>query len=52
MSEPAVDNRMPKGIPYIVTNEFAERFCFYGINSILTVYFANNLQFTETNAAS
>ncbi len=52
MSEPAVDNRMPKGIPYIVTNEFAERFCFYGINSILTVYLANNLQFTEANAAS
>ena len=28
---------MPAGIPYIVTNEFAERFCYYGINAILSV---------------
>jgi proton-dependent oligopeptide transporter, POT family len=31
------DDRMPAGISYIVANEFAERFCYYGINAILTV---------------
>ncbi len=29
---------MPKGIPYIVANECAERFSFYGMRSILTIY--------------
>ena len=32
------DDRMPRGIPFIIANEFAERFCYYGINAILTVY--------------
>jgi POT family proton-dependent oligopeptide transporter len=52
MSEPAVDNRMPKGIPFIVTNEFAERFCFYGINSILTLYLVQHMHFGDAKAAS
>jgi POT family proton-dependent oligopeptide transporter len=46
------DDKMPPGIPFIVSNEFAERFCFYGINSILTVYLVNNLHFTDARAAS
>ena len=46
------DNVMPKGIWYIISNEFAERFCFYGINSILTVYLVQSLHFTNGNAAS
>lgn len=46
------DNKMPTGIWYIVSNEFAERFCFYGINSILTVFMVSNLQFTDAKAAS
>lgn len=48
----AVDNKMPAGIPYIVTNEFAERFCFYGINSILTVYMVQFLHFTDADGAT
>ena len=48
----AKDNKMPSGIWFIVSNEFAERFCFYGINSILTVYLVQSLHFTDGNAAS
>ena len=48
----ARDNKMPPGIPFIISNEFAERFCFYGINSILTVYLVSTLHFTDAKAAS
>ncbi|MFC1762629.1 POT family MFS transporter [Planctomycetota bacterium] len=30
--------KMPKGIPYILTNEAAERFSFYGMRCILTIF--------------
>jgi POT family proton-dependent oligopeptide transporter len=46
----ARDNAMPKGIPFIVANEFAERFCYYGINAILTVYLVQSLHFGEAGA--
>lgn len=42
--------RMPAGIPFIVANEFAERFCYYGINSILAVYMTQHLHFGEAQA--
>ena len=32
--------RWPPGIPYIIGNEGAERFAFYGIRSFLTPYLA------------
>lgn len=48
----ARDDRMPPGVPYIVTNEFAERFCFYGINSILTIFLVQFLHFTDAKGAS
>src|SRR4051812_12121185 len=51
IAEP-LDNRMPAGIPFIVSNEFAERFCFYGINSILTTYMVSQMHFTDAKAAS
>jgi POT family proton-dependent oligopeptide transporter len=35
---PAASTEMPKGIPYIVTNEAAERFSFYGMKGILVVF--------------
>jgi POT family proton-dependent oligopeptide transporter len=44
--------RMPRGIPFIVANEFAERFCFYGINAILTVYLVQSLRFGEADATA
>lgn len=34
----AARDRMPRSVAYIVGNEAAERFSFYGIRSILTVY--------------
>lgn len=42
--------RMPPGIPYIVANEFAERFCYYGINAILAIYMVQHLQFGDAKA--
>jgi POT family proton-dependent oligopeptide transporter len=35
---PSAADRMPPGIPYIVGNEGAERFSFYGMRAILKVY--------------
>src|SRR5246127_3633318 len=51
-SVPERDNRMPNGIPFIVANEFAERFCFYGINAILTVYMTQSLRLGDAEATS
>lgn len=35
--------RMPNGIPYIIGNEFAERFSFYGMKAILVVFMTEYL---------
>ena len=35
---PADTDRMPPGIPYIIGNEAAERFSYYGMRTILTVF--------------
>ena len=32
---------MPPGVPYIIGNEAAERFSYYGMKSILTVFMAH-----------
>ena len=37
-SPPAPDHRFPPGIPFIVGNEGAERFSYYGMRQILYVY--------------
>ncbi|MEC9465304.1 MAG: POT family MFS transporter, partial [Myxococcota bacterium] len=37
-SAPVSSTEMPKGIPYIVTNEAAERFSFYGMKAILVIF--------------
>jgi POT family proton-dependent oligopeptide transporter len=36
-------DRMPAGIPYIIGNELAERFSFYGMKGILTIYMTKHL---------
>jgi POT family proton-dependent oligopeptide transporter len=51
MNTPASD-RMPSGIPFIIANEFAERFCFYGINAILAVYLVQSMHFGEAQATT
>ena len=42
---------MPPGIPFIVANEAAERFSFYGMNAILTAFMAHNLLDANGHAA-
>ncbi len=46
------DDRMPRSIPFIVANEFAERFCYYGINAILTVYMTKVLRLGDAEATT
>src|SRR5476651_417105 len=38
LTAPLKTDRMPSGIPYIVGNEAAERFNFYGMRAILVVF--------------
>ena len=38
---------MPPGIPYIIGNEAAERFSFYGMRTILVVFMAQYLHFMD-----
>ena len=35
---PFKTDKMPPGVPYIVGNEAAERFSYYGMNSILVIF--------------
>ena len=37
-SAPVDTDKMPPGIPFIIGNEAAERFCFYGMRTILVVF--------------
>ena len=37
-TKPANTPNMPPGVPYIIGNEAAERFSFYGMRSILIVF--------------
>ena len=42
-TRPIDTDRMPPGIPYIVSNEMAERFSFYGMKSVLFVFMTTYL---------
>ncbi len=43
LTAPLKTNRMPPGVPYIVGNEAAERFSYYGMNSILVIFMTQYL---------
>jgi len=49
LTAPSPSSRMPSGIPFIVGNEAAERFSFYGMKSILFVFMTGHL-FSSTGA--
>lgn len=40
---PELTTRLPSGVPYIIGNEAAERFSFYGMKGILTVFMTKHL---------
>lgn len=44
---PIETSTMPPGIPYIIGNEAAERFSFYGMRTILVVFMLQYLQFMD-----
>jgi POT family proton-dependent oligopeptide transporter len=39
--------KLPRGVPFIIGNEAAERFSYYGMLSILTIYLSKHLQMGE-----
>ncbi|HXA08877.1 MAG TPA: POT family MFS transporter [Chthoniobacterales bacterium] len=43
LTTPPKITTMPPGVPYIVGNEAAERFSYYGMNSILTIFMTKYL---------
>jgi len=43
ITTPPKISTMPPGVPYIVGNEAAERFSYYGMNSILTIFMTKYL---------
>ena len=43
LTAPVATEEMPKGIPYIIGNEAAERFSFYGMKGILTIFMTKYL---------
>ena len=42
-SAPIPTNGMPNGIPYIIGNELAERFSYYGMKTILVIFMTKYL---------
>jgi len=44
LTAPVPSKKVPKGIPYILSNEMAERFAFYGMTSILVLYMTTQLK--------
>jgi POT family proton-dependent oligopeptide transporter len=48
MADPASTARMPRQIPFIIGNEACERFSFYGMRNILTVFLIDYLLLEQT----
>jgi POT family proton-dependent oligopeptide transporter len=44
LTAPIPSKKVPKGIPYILFNEMAERFAFYGMTAILVLYMTTQLR--------
>ena len=52
LTAPPASDKMPAGIPYILTNEAAERFAFYGMSSILVVFMTKYLMGADGTLAT
>lgn len=50
LTSPPPSDKLPPGIPYIVGNEAAERFSFYGMRGILVIYMTKYLYDAAGNA--
>ena len=50
LHSPLKTKELPKGIPYIISNEAAERFSFYGMKGILVIYMTQYLSLTTDEA--
>jgi len=50
LTAPLNEASLPKGIPYIIGNEAAERFSFYGMRAILVIFMTQYLVNTEGQA--
>jgi len=50
MKTGSAPSRMPGGIPYIIGNEAAERFSFYGMKTILIIFMTDYLLMTENKS--
>ena len=48
---PVATPNMPSGIPYIIVNDIAERFSFYGMRAILVVFMTQYLLASDGSAA-
>ncbi|GBM37466.1 Solute carrier family 15 member 2 [Araneus ventricosus] len=46
-----MSEKMPKAIYFILGNEFCERFSFYGMRTILTLYLTRQLNYSDNGAA-
>ena len=49
---PKASKHLPRGIPYIIGNELAERFSFYGMKCILVIFMTKHLMDTSGNLSS
>jgi POT family proton-dependent oligopeptide transporter len=51
-TSPRDQKGMPSGIPFIIGNEAAERFSYYGMRTILTIFMVDYLRMTEHDATN
>ena len=51
LTAPLPIETMPPGVPYIIGNEAAERFCFYGMRTVLIVFMTKFLLDRQGNLA-
>ncbi|MCP4256151.1 MAG: POT family MFS transporter [Planctomycetes bacterium] len=51
LTAPIPSKKMPAGIPYILTNETAERFSFYGMTSIMVIFMTTHLMARDGSLA-